>query len=65
MAVKDVDNPEHKAVTFLEAKLGESLAQAKPKLQSVRGDALLTVAIEAPQPAVAIMDKANGHSDPF
>jgi hypothetical protein len=27
MAVKDVENPEHKQVTFLEAKLGESLAQ--------------------------------------
>ena len=26
MAVKDVENPEHKEVSFLEAKLGESVA---------------------------------------
>lgn len=38
MAIKDVENPEHKSVTLLEAMLGESLAQRKgpqPVVQAI------------------------------
>lgn len=45
MAVKDVENPQHRDVTLLEAMLGSSVAAAKEK----RG----------PQPVVAIMDQAQ------
>jgi hypothetical protein len=29
MAVKDVENPEHKEITLMEAMLGESVARAR------------------------------------
>jgi hypothetical protein len=43
MAGKDVENPEHKQVTFLEAKLGESIAKANGKF--------------GPQPVVEILER--------
>ncbi len=50
MAVKDIENPEHKNVTYLEAALGKSLEQ-------ISG---------GPQPLIAMIDKPNGKSaDPF
>jgi len=46
MATEDVENPEHKSVTLLEAMLGRSVAEAEKANGKPKG----------PQPAVAILD---------
>jgi hypothetical protein len=48
MATKDVENPEHKQVTLMEALLGESVAAVKTNGQGKR-----------PQPVVAAMDRGD------
>jgi hypothetical protein len=52
MAVEDIDNPEHKSVSLLEAMLGQSVAAELGK--------------KGPQPVAAILDKpTNGEAEAF
>jgi hypothetical protein len=51
MAIKDVENPEHKEVTFIEVFLGKQAA----RLGQIAG----------PQPVVAVLDKADELMSPF